>query len=187
MYFFEGIHIALGRRRVKDVNEYSIGTLTHHLQIPMVLRGPATLIKNRSYFQMARKKAVDELSADELYALAQERQQEEEEEQRHAVKQEIDNLKQERRELVTRHRKELAEIDSKIKKLGGRTRARSRSAVNVTDAVLAIVQAAGEISTKDIKAELDRQGVVASNLSQTLAYLKRQGRVSSPHRSVYAA
>jgi hypothetical protein len=57
----------------------------------------------------------------------------------------------------------------------------------VTDAVLAIIQAAGEISTPDIKAELERQGVVASNLSQTLAYLKRQGRVSSPSRSMYSA
>ena len=136
---------------------------------------------------MARKKTADELSADELYSLAQARQQEEEEEQRQAVKQEIDELKQHRRDLLAKQRKELAAIDSKIKRLGGRTRSKNGSAVNVTDAVLAIVQAAGQISTKDIKSELDRQGVVAGNLSQTLAYLKRQGRVSSPSRSFYAA
>jgi Skp family chaperone for outer membrane proteins len=136
---------------------------------------------------MARKKTVDNLSSDELYALALARQQEEEDAQRHAIRQEIDDLKQQRRELLAKHRKELTAIDAKIKKLGGKTRSKNRSAINVTDAVLAIVQAAGEISTKDIKAELDRQGVVASNLSQTLAYLKRQGRVSSPHRSIYAA
>lgn len=136
---------------------------------------------------MARRKNVDDFSSDELYALAQARQQEEEEEKRNAMRMQIDELKQQRRELLTRHRKEVNALDSKIKKLGGKTRGRQRSAVSVTDAVLAIVQAAGKISTKDIKAELDRQGVVASNLSQTLAYLKRQGRVSSPHRSVYSA
>ena len=136
---------------------------------------------------MARKKTVEELSADELYTLALARQQEEEQAQREAARQEIDDLKQHRRELLAKQRKELAAIDSKIKKLGGRTRSKNGSAVNVTDAVFAIVQAAGQINTKDIKSELDRQGVIAGNLSQTLAYLKRKGRVSSPSRSVYAA
>jgi hypothetical protein len=87
---------------------------------------------------------------------------------------------------VAAHKKALAALDAKIRKLGGKARGRSRSTGNVTDAVLAIVQAAGEISTGEIKAKLDEQGVVASNLSQTLAYLKRQGRVVSPARSIYA-
>ncbi len=136
---------------------------------------------------MARKKAIEELSSDELYALAMERQQQEEDMKREALKEELAALRAERRELVAAQKKVLAEVDAKIRKLGGKARARGRSAVNVTDAVLAIVQAAGEISTSDIKAQLDAQGVIASNLSQTLAYLKRQGRVASPSRSVYTA
>ena len=135
---------------------------------------------------MARKKTVDQLSADELYSLAVSRQQEEEEAERLAVQQKIDGLKKQRRELLAKQRKELAAIDANIKKLGGRTRSSHGNGVKVTDAVLAIVQAAGEISTKDIKAELDRKGVIAGNLSQTLAYLKRQGRLKSPYRSIYS-
>ncbi|MEJ2576134.1 MAG: hypothetical protein P8106_05470 [Gammaproteobacteria bacterium] len=134
---------------------------------------------------MARKKAIEDLSSDELYALAQQRQQEEEERQREAVKEQIDELKAKRKELAAKHRKQLAALDSEIRRLGGRTRARQRGGVNVTEAVMGIVQAAGEISTKEIKAELDNQGITANNLSQTLAYLKRQGRVTSPSRSVY--
>jgi hypothetical protein len=135
---------------------------------------------------MARKKPLEDLSAEELYALAEQRQQEEEEQQRAAMKEQLEALRAERRELVAAHKKAVAALDAKIRKLGGKTRGRSRSSVNVTDAVLAIVQSAGEISTRDIKAQLDEQGIVASNLSQTLAYLKRQGRVVSPSRSIYA-
>ena len=36
-----------------------------------------------------------------------------------------------------------------------------------------------------VKAELEKRGVVAKNLAQTLAYLKRQGKVASPSRSIY--
>jgi hypothetical protein len=48
-----------------------------------------------------------------------------------------------------------------------------------------IVSKAKKISTTEIKAELESRGVVANNLAQTLAYLKRQGRVASPERSIY--
>ena len=136
---------------------------------------------------MARKKSLDEFSADELYALAEEKKQQEDSLQKEALKEQINQLKAQRRDLVTQQKKELAVIDAEIRRLGGRVRSRSRNGVNVAEAVLSIVQAAGEISTKEIKAELDRQGIVASNLSQTLAYLKRQGRVVSPARSQYAA
>ena len=136
---------------------------------------------------MAKKKSLEELSADELYALAQEREQQEAEAQREAVKQQIDDLKAQRKTLIAEHKKELAALDKEIRKLGGRTRSRRAGAgENVTDVVYGIVQAAGEISTKDIRAQLEAQGVEAANLAQTLAYLKRQGRVTSPSRSVYA-
>jgi hypothetical protein len=135
---------------------------------------------------MARKKSITDLSSDELYALAQERKLEEELMQKEAIKEQIDELKAQRRELAAKHKKELAAVDAEIRRLGGRTRSRQRSGVNVAETVLQIVQSAGEISTKDIKVELDKQGVAASNLSQTLAYLKRQGRVVSPARSMYS-
>ena len=82
----------------------------------------------------------------------------------------------------------LAEIDAEIRSLGGRGgRAKRRGSAggNVTDHVLEIVTKAKKISTREIKDELEGRGVVANNLAQTLAYLKRQGKVASPARSIY--
>ena len=134
------------------------------------------------------KKNVTNLSSEELYALAKEREEQEEAEAREAVKEHIDGLRQQRREMVARHRKELAAVDAEIRSLGGRApRSRRRAGgPSVTDQVLEIVTSAKKISTKEIKAELDNRGVVANNLAQTLAYLKRQGKVKSPARSIYA-
>lgn len=137
---------------------------------------------------MARKKTVEDMSSDELYALAQARAEEELERQREETRQMVEELRSKRRDVVAQHRKEIAAIDREIRKLSGKTKTRSggrRAGVNVTDRVMQIVVNAGEISTKDIKAELENEGLNVSNLSQTLAYLKRQGKVSSPARSIY--
>lgn len=137
---------------------------------------------------MAKKTTLTDLSADELYALAQKKEQEEHEQEREAIRAEIETLRTKRRELVAKQRKELASLDAKIRKLGGRTQSgKGRGKNNVTDQVLAIVQQAGKISTKEIKSALEAQGTTAKNLSQTLAYLKRTGRVASPERSMYTS
>jgi len=136
------------------------------------------------------KKGLSELSSDELYELAREREEQEAEQAREAVRAQIEALRQARREMLSRHRKELAAIDAEIRSLGGRTtRGKRRSAAggSVTEHVLEIVGKSKKISTKEIKAELEARGIVANNLAQTLAYLKRQGKVTSPARSVYSA
>lgn len=134
---------------------------------------------------MAKKKTVSELSADELYALAEKKKQEEAEAQREAMRSEIEALRNTRRELAAKQRKELAAIDAKIRKLGGRAKGKGRSKGSVSNEVIAIVEAAGTISTKDIKEKLAAKGIAVGNLSQTLAYLKRTGRLASPSRSMY--
>jgi uncharacterized protein YhaN len=136
---------------------------------------------------MAKK--IADLSSEELYEMAREREQLEEAQAQEAARAQIDELRQQRRAAAARHRKELAAIDAEIRKLGGRTgpgRRRSASGGSVTEHVLDIVGNSKKISTKDIKAELDNRGVVANNLAQTLAYLKRQGKVTSPARSIYS-
>ncbi|MGD1984797.1 MAG: hypothetical protein PVF93_12930, partial [Chromatiaceae bacterium] len=128
-------------------------------------------------------------SSEELYEMAREREQLEEAQAQEAARAQIDELRQQRRAAAARHRKELAAIDAEIRKLGGRTgpgRRRSASGGSVTEHVLDIVGNSKKISTKDIKAELENRGVVANNLAQTLAYLKRQGKVTSPARSIYS-
>lgn len=134
------------------------------------------------------KKNLTELSSEELYELAREREEQEEAEAKEAAKAQVDALRQTRRETVARHRKELAAIDAEIRALGGRGgRTRRRGGgTSVTEQVLDIVGNAKKISTKEIKEELEARGVVANNLAQTLAYLKRQGKVTSPARSIYA-
>ena len=135
------------------------------------------------------KKPLAELSSDELYRLAQEREEQEEQAAKEAVRAQLDDLRKKRREVMARHRKELAAIDAEIRNLGGRTargKRRGSGDGSVTENVLEIVSKANKISTKEIKAELEQRGVVANNLAQTLAYLKRQGKVTSPARSIYS-
>jgi hypothetical protein len=136
---------------------------------------------------MAKK--LSNLSAEELYALAREREQQEADEAKEAMRAQLEELRAQRREIVARQRKELAQIDAEIRNLGGRTgrtRKRRASGTSVTDQVLKIVSGVEQISTKEIQAELENRGVVVNNLAQTLAYLKRQGKVTSPSRSIYA-
>ncbi len=138
---------------------------------------------------MAKKKPVDQMSADELYALAEQRHQQEQDAVKEAQRAQLDAMREKRRALVAKQRKDLAAIDTRIRKLGGKTATtgRRRSGSNVSEKVLEIIAANPEgISTKGIKEQLGSQGVVANNLSQTLAYLKRQNKVSSPSRSMYA-
>jgi hypothetical protein len=138
---------------------------------------------------MARKKPIDELSADELYELARQREREELEAEREANRAQLEELREHRRELIAQHRKELAAVDREIRQLGGRTRGRSSAAGGegkISERVLSLIEAAGRISTKDLKASLDASGVETKNLNQMLAYLKRNGRVVSPSRGVYA-
>ena len=135
------------------------------------------------------KKSLSGLSSDELYELAREREEQEAAEAKEAAREQIKELRAKRREAVSRHRKELAAIDAEIREMGGRTgggRSRGGNGVSVTEQVLEIVGSVKKISTKEIKAELENRGIVANNLAQTLAYLKRQGKVNSPSRSIYS-
>ena len=138
---------------------------------------------------MAKKNSVNNMSSAALYKLAQKVEQEEKAKQQEAAKEKIDALKVKRRELVANQKKELARLNAQIKKLGGKvpksSGRRKRNGGSVSAAVLDAIAAAGEISTQDLKTALDAKGVIAGNLGQTLAYLKRQGKVSSPARAIY--
>lgn len=136
-------------------------------------------------------KPVENMSSEELFELAKNRQAQEQEAQKEAARAQIDSLREQRRELVAKQRKELAAIDREIAKLTGRAPSKNSGGgtrgANISNTVLDILNGNGEMSTKAIKASLEDKGVVANNLAQTLAYLKRQGKVQSPARSVYCA
>ena len=138
---------------------------------------------------MAKKNTVNNMSSAALFKLAEKRAQEERAKQQELAKSKVDALKAKRRELVARQKKELAKIDAEIRKLGGRkprsAGRKKRGGGSVSGAVLEAITAAGQINTQDLKAALAAKGVTAGNLGQTLAYLKRQGKISSPSRAVY--
>ncbi len=135
----------------------------------------------------ARNKQIESLSSAELYRLAKKREQEEMRKTLEANKEKLKELRTRRREMIAAHRKELAKIDREISHLSGKSAGgkQSRARGSITDAVLKIIGDSGQISTADLKAALNKKGVVVGNLSQTLAYLKRQGRVTSPARAIY--
>ena len=138
---------------------------------------------------MAKKNTVNNMSSAALFKLAEKRAQEERANQQEAAKAKVEALKAKRRELVAKQKKELAKIDAEIRKMGGRkprsAGRKKRGGGSVSGAVLDVIAASGEINTQDLKVALAAKGVTAGNLGQTLAYLKRQGKISSPSRAVY--
>jgi len=137
---------------------------------------------------MVNSKALEEMSAQELFELAKRKEQEEAEREREQVKAKIDELKAQRRDLIAEHNKQLAALDREIRRLrGGGRGATGSGRGDMAQRVFDIVRQFGPISTKDIRSKLEEQRMDVANLSQTLAYLKRTGRVISPSRAVYAA
>lgn len=139
---------------------------------------------------MARTKSIEELSAKELYKLAEKREKQEQEKKLAENKAKIDELKSKRKTIIANHRKELAAIDRQLKKLTGKSSVgkskKDKKSSGTTDSILSLLKSNKSMTTAQIRAELEKDGQTVSNLSQTLAYLKRTQRVTSPARSTYS-
>ncbi len=143
---------------------------------------------------MDNKKASD-LSAEELYALARQREKEEAEGKEAERREKREKLMEKRKEMVARHRKELGELERQIRELGGRVgrtagggrRGRRAGGESISQKLCDIVATQSEMGIKEIKAQAEKAGLDTKNISQTLAYLKRQGRLTSPRRGIYKA
>lgn len=139
------------------------------------------------------KKDLKEMSAEELFALARQREKEEAERKVQEFAEQRAELKAKRKELVAQHRKELAALDREIQKLGGTVRRRgprtrrAEGAPTISEQLCEIVATQPEMAISEIRVKAEEAGVETKNLSQTLAYLKRQGRLNTPRRGVYAA
>ncbi|EHQ52860.1 hypothetical protein ECTPHS_09218 [Ectothiorhodospira sp. PHS-1] len=141
---------------------------------------------------------LDSMSAEELYVLARQREEQEKEREAKARREQLEALQVRRKEVVARQAAELAAIDKEIKALGGRTASRRKASAkggagagngnaNLSRMVVEIINEQGEMSTKELKSRLASQGVETRNISQTLAYLKRNGRLRNTGRGIYAA
>lgn len=136
-----------------------------------------------------RKKTIDEMTAEELYELARQKELEQQEQEREQVRQQIEQLKEKRKNLIAEHKKAIAAIDKEIKALGGKRRGSAsagRQRGDISQRIIDILAARGNIKTSDLKLALEEQGVDVKNLNQQLAYLKRKGRISNPGRGIYA-
>ena len=137
---------------------------------------------------MTSRKKLAGLSSRELYDLANQKAEEERADERTLMRERVRALRVERRELVAAHKKALADVDKRIQELagGGHPRAGGRSGGDAAR-VLEILQDAGApLRTQAIRSELTKRGAEVANLNQTLAYLKRRGRVTASSRAVYA-
>jgi len=142
------------------------------------------------------------MTAEDLYNLAKQRETEEQKKVMQENQQKIAELREERRqlqlkhnkeireeirELKIRHKNELKDVNAKIKAFGGRVSGASATGKGRTGASAAIVDIldAGEMDTRAIREKLESIGISVGNLGQTLAYLKRNGRVASVARGIY--
>ena len=139
------------------------------------------------------ERSIQDMSSQELLELAKLRRIEEAKAARLEYKEELNGLRQERRELIKKHSKTINTIDNRIKKI--RERMSPTGTVpsdtpttrgnNISAAVLTTLENNGDMDTKQLKEHLGESNLNTANLSQTLAYLKRQGKVVSPARAVY--
>ena len=140
---------------------------------------------------MARRKSVEKMSAEELYELARQREQEEAANADQS-KEQIAELKQQRKALVAEHAKALKAIDKELSKLTGgkKSSGKRRSGAprgQLSARALELVTKHGPIQGRDLKARLEKEGLDATYVAQALAGLKKKGQVTSPSRGLYQA
>ena len=142
------------------------------------------------YLQLAKEDEmidIENMKSDELFALAKQKEADERKWIEEENKGKIAELREERKQMLLRHKKEVNGINAKIKALGGRVPVSSAVAKGGTSATVAIVELleTGELDTKTLREKLDEMGVSVRNIGQTLAYLKKNGKVTSVARGIY--
>lgn len=131
---------------------------------------------------------LNNMSADDLYKLAKQREIDERKWIAEENKQKIADLREERKQLQIRHKKEINEVNSRIIALGGKvpgTSATGKGRTGISAAIVELLDEVGELDTTAIREKLNAIGVSVGNLGQTLAYLKKSGKVASVSRGVY--
>lgn len=136
--------------------------------------------------------SINDLSADELFRLAEQKRVEEHETATAHLREELKLLNEKRKELLQDHKRTINDIDRQInsitKKIGGAPKSTSttgRGRSGISKSIVEILSIHGPTATTQIKQLLDEKGVDAKNVSQQLAYLKRRGLVTNTARGVY--
>lgn len=134
------------------------------------------------------KKKLKKMSSQELYALAQKKEAQEKKWFAEENKGKINELRQERKAILLRQKKEIQEINKRINALGGKVAgatATGKGRTGVSAAIMGLLEEVENMDTKEIREKLEALGVSVGNLGQSLSYLKAKKRVSSVGRGVY--
>jgi aspartokinase len=143
--------------------------------------------------------AIANMSADELFRLAEQREQEERALRQERIKDEVQALKARlkqidkdyrgrMRQLEAEQKQERAGVEAQLEALTGKPANDARKRVDgISAKIMEVIRAHGEISTGDIRARLQDAGIKSKNFSQTMAYLKQRGQVIAVSHGVYRA
>lgn len=131
---------------------------------------------------------LNNMTADDLYKLAKQREIDERKWIAEENRQKIAELREERKQLQIRHKKEINEVNSRITALGGKvagTSATGKGRTGISATIVELLDEVGELDTTAIREKLNAIGISVGNLGQTLAYLKKNGKIASVSRGVY--
>ncbi|MBF0256566.1 MAG: hypothetical protein HQL47_08955 [Gammaproteobacteria bacterium] len=133
--------------------------------------------------------SINDLSSEELFRMAEQRRIEEQAQRQEATKQQVADLRAKIRQLDSQYKKDRAALESEISELTGKSTASKGAGrtPGISAKIVEIIKAEGEISTRDINQKLKDAGIKAKNLSQSMAYLKKRGEVTSVGHGVYRA
>ena len=130
----------------------------------------------------------ENMTAEELFSLAKKKQADERKWIEEENKGKIAELREERKQILLRQKKEINEINKKITALGGTVTGATttgKGRTGVSAAIIGLLEEVEQMDTKAIREKLEAVGISVGNLGQSLTYLKSKGRVSSVGRGVY--
>lgn len=146
-----------------------------------------------------QKLDLETLDSATLYKIAQEKQQQEKEAQREHRQERIRELRALRKETLSRHKRELAEIERELElERGTVTRPRKESQTRrqarrrrdgeptISEILLSTIGEKDSMPIEEIRERASAQGIKLSTVTQMLAYLKRTGRLKSLQRGNYS-
>ena len=142
---------------------------------------------------MSDTKPVEQMSSDELFELARKKRVIEEEVAQAELELNIRELQEERMEMVKTFKSALKSIDDELAKMGKPARRTSdsnkgpsnRKRGELSDTLIMVISTHQPVRTDLLKSELEKRGLPTKYLAQTLAYLKKKGRIVAPSRGCY--
>ncbi len=132
------------------------------------------------------------MTSEELFAFAKQKQADEKKWLAEENKQKIAEVRAERKAILLRQKKEINEINKRITELGGKVAgatatatATGKGGAGISAAIMGLLEEVEHMDTKAIREKLEGLGLSVGNLGQSLAYLKKGGKVDSVERGVY--